>query len=243
MNKVNQISEETIEETRKRFLVKLISSKVKKFPKGEDGLMLRNILREVEERFLGYDLFNMNIVELSELKIDELKVLIYNLIGLESSEDINKLSDKLVKYDYEIFFAPRLYEDLLIVEEKVRRLRELVETTLKFSMVNHEQYFDSLLEKIFEEKHDYIAKILGLRLEYKKQYKDAQKLFKDIIKRHIWPKYSDLIKRFILSIENKKNNAVREISNFNQARADFESSLKKNTTLKRILTMEEHKVA
>ena len=39
-------------------------------------------LEEIEERFLGYDLFEMSIMKLSELSIAELKRLMFNLIGL-----------------------------------------------------------------------------------------------------------------------------------------------------------------
>jgi hypothetical protein len=50
------LKEAVTEEIQEETLADRIASRITRLPKGEDGLMLRQTLEEIEERFLGYDL-------------------------------------------------------------------------------------------------------------------------------------------------------------------------------------------
>lgn len=233
------MEEEIIE---KEDLRKSIVRRIHKMPLGEDAKLLKEILFELEKRFMGINLFEESVYSISQLTLEEVKQLIANIVGSEDQKDIYKISDKLARYDYEVFFVPRLYKDLIEVENKIRRLRDLVEPALRFSKLDHKKHFETLLDNVFEDKYIEISSLLGLDTEYKTQYNQAKDTFKDILFREVWPKYEDIVHRFIKMIDANKNSAVKDIDKFKQTRIVFECKLREKHYLKMFLNDKTRKV-
>lgn len=195
-----------------------LSRLVDKIPPGKsDKKLLSEILDEIYFRFGGEDLFTMKNEEFMSMNTEKILEIIKKTVGMTEDEEILRSSEKLVKYDYHDFFAPKLYEKILEVENRLEGLREHFVEFHLFLKSDPSDHFHAILENTYDHKHKRIALELGMLIVTKDDYFKIKKEFFSQVNANVLERYYKVVESFSERVKSESGVvAMTEIIRFNE---------------------------
>ncbi len=194
------------------------SKMVDKIPVGRaDKKLLGDILDDLTYRMCGENLFKMSRAEIMSLDINKVKEIVRKSVGL-GGEDILKVSDKLVNYDYHDYFAQTLYKEVKRVELILTDIKLDLSDFFLFMHLDHEDYLNTLLEDTYQKKHEDISGILGHPIKTKDEYFKLRKLFFEKVRENVWEKYNSLVSLFKEKMNEKSGVPAVDIIRFQKVK-------------------------